>query len=70
MYGKCFYFVVVVVVVDPDHTVSCSYQIKQMSFPDSCVSALMSIRVKFNCVCFTQTNRKGHTFFLVSLEQA
>ena len=44
MYGKCFYFVVVVVVVVvvvyPDHTVSCSYQIYQMSSPDSCVCLL------------------------------
>ena len=39
MYGKCFYFVfvVVVVVVYSDHTVSCSYQINEVSFPDSCV---------------------------------
>lgn len=35
MYGKCFYFVVVVVVY-PDHRVSCSYQINEVS-SDPCV---------------------------------
>ena len=60
MYGKCFYFVVVVV-VDPDHKVSCSYQIHQMCFL-TLVCVCIDVHKGKIQLCLFHTNKQKRTY--------